>query len=558
MNTLTQLNNQLKLPRHIEGLKRKINELPLRIGLIILENRGKFVDQKTIDSFYLINPFLEQLKDSAQNANELEAAIKEKLSAFVNEKIPVDFPTNFGIHCKTNIQFYKDRFDKKIDDYLDERYREKELDIDKKQLADELSIQLSRILEPELKTYLTGILLAYCGETIVPRLDELDLRLRIIDEEQKHEFIKIFNKEIDRLIIPATLKLIDSQRIIREIIEEDTGNIDNAVKSLRLAEKAGTYVEITRTHIEERTSRIEERTKIIESKTQELENECNEVKLKIAGIGELQARTKDRFAFWVVLLFAMLMLLINLVFILKPNRPTSSSTPAGVNCDDFIKRLDEIEQKFNEITESQKKIKILGNFEWDSFKGVQKAPDGNVLVALDIDVLSEKYRWKCGSSDTFASRDREYDPEIVIESYADSENLEDAKGIICVGMASAEGQRGLEEERSENRMETLRDIAMRKLGHICDCPIYGLNLGQYKEKKGTGDCTNETLWQRRILLLKITQQKPDISDKELKEGVVVILEKKSANRYVSFPIDVRRYSKYKDNIEFRGESISDR
>jgi hypothetical protein len=198
--------------------------------------------------------------------------------------------------------------------------------------------------------------------------------------------------------------------------------------------------------------------------------------------------------------------------------------------------------RFEEFLENHRIIKKSGKFEYESVRGTKKDKDGTPIVGLEIDILSERYRWMCGNFDRIIKGDKEYDPEEIFRVYVENGYPRDSKGLVCIGMASTEGKRGNEEERAERRMEKL--IYAARKAHV-DGPIYGLNLGQYIGK-GETSCSGSTLWQRRVVLLKVIKQIPSISDKELKDGIISILEEKARNKHIVFPFDIRDYSKYRN------------
>lgn len=201
-----------------------------------------------------------------------------------------------------------------------------------------------------------------------------------------------------------------------------------------------------------------------------------------------------------------------------------------------------LENTYNQLLENHKVIKKTGEFEYESVRGTRKAKNGTTLIALDIDILSERYRWECGDYEKIVRGNKKYDPAEIIKSFIDTGQLNNAKGLICIGMASAEGMRGNEEVRAEKRMETLLDAARK--AHVDDfCPIYGLNLGQFTGRGETA-CSDSSQWQRRVILIKITERSSSVTDEELKDGISTILGEKAKNSNITFPIDITEYSRY--------------
>lgn len=168
--------------------------------------------------------------------------------------------------------------------------------------------------------------------------------------------------------------------------------------------------------------------------------------------------------------------------------------------------------------------------------------DTNLIV--DIDILEDKYRWKCQSTTTitYGPQKKDIDRGIwrIVGSYTKNQ-IAGAKGFICIGSASAEGNYSEEEERAAERMRQLCNVIKKSAPGI---PVYGFNLGKFIEDGKPIGCSDKRKDQRRIVILKITYQRDDITIIELSQAVKKILLIKANSTGIKFPIDIRDYSKY--------------
>lgn len=211
---------------------------------------------------------------------------------------------------------------------------------------------------------------------------------------------------------------------------------------------------------------------------------------------------------------------------------------------EYEHRLTELETKFKICVDcSNGRQKKIGDYEWEIYKGFDFNDKNEVNIGLEIDILTEQFRWECGSIDKIVRGDREIDFNKVIQQYSQQKHLKGVTELICIGTASTEGYKDREEQRAENRMETLINLLKDNL-NAEGISISGLNIGQYQGIKDTV-CSDETLWQRRVIILKIIEQKSDITDQEQEKAIIrILLSKIKSNK--EFPLDIRKYSKFKN------------
>ena len=214
-----------------------------------------------------------------------------------------------------------------------------------------------------------------------------------------------------------------------------------------------------------------------------------------------------------------------------------------VDLDNQVKTL---EAKLEGFTSGQRVVKNLGGYTWESFTGAIKNEEGDTELGVEIDVLSDEYRWPCGDVNTIVDDTTPIDFGAVVSGYNNDKQLKHAKAILCLGTASSAGQLITEEKRAGKRVSTLINLVKANLSSS-DLPIGGMNLGKYME--GNPDqtaCSAATMNQRRVVLIKIMELKPFLSDRELNDYLTQILIDKAVGVY-DFPVDIREYSKYQRN-----------
>jgi hypothetical protein len=220
---------------------------------------------------------------------------------------------------------------------------------------------------------------------------------------------------------------------------------------------------------------------------------------------------------------------------------------------DHERRITRLETKFEDCVDCSRQVreKERGGFTWKTYESSETNESGAVVFAVEIDVLSEQFRWDCGSPTTIVRENetpkRTYDLGEVIRQYSPERELKDAKTIVVVGTASSEGDIAAQERLAGNRIETLVPAVQHNLQKTI--PVYGMNFGQYTEGDSSKPCSPDTAAQRRVLIVKVTKPDEPLPQKELGESLkrrfVALAEDKS----LKFPIDIRKYSMFQKGAE---------
>jgi hypothetical protein len=210
---------------------------------------------------------------------------------------------------------------------------------------------------------------------------------------------------------------------------------------------------------------------------------------------------------------------------------------------EYENRLTKLETKFDIYVDSSERTHMIGNYPYITYTGVDVTADGEVLLKADIDLLSEEFRWRCASITDIVRGDKSENLGEVIANYRDDVQLQNALGIVCVGTASSEGNTKGEERRASDRVETLLNLVNSNLTSKKILPIYGLNFGKYNTDTNI-PCSDATLEQRRIILIKIIERSEKVTDDKLEASLKRILVEKASNPTPRFPIDIRNYSMF--------------
>lgn len=138
---------------------------------------------------------------------------------------------------------------------------------------------------------------------------------------------------------------------------------------------------------------------------------------------------------------------------------------------------------------------------------------------FQIAILSQEYRWKLGSHErvetgAFAS--------IVPPYLSRLPRFQSALGFIALGAASEEGDRFTEIDRADRRADKIVEY-LRPM--INSRPLYKLNLGQYTIT--TGAKPPATAWQRRVIVVGIMKQDPELNESRFKRAVEMALSRSS-------------------------------
>ncbi|MES2110864.1 MAG: hypothetical protein V4577_19060 [Bacteroidota bacterium] len=209
---------------------------------------------------------------------------------------------------------------------------------------------------------------------------------------------------------------------------------------------------------------------------------------------------------------------------------------------DFEHRLTKLEDNVDAISNSYPKSAFIGGYPYTVYRGTDSAPDGSVVLKVDIQILSKDYRWECLSKTQIEGNNL---PDIneIIKDYSDDRELKDAVGIVCVGTASSEGNDLDEEDRAYGRAKTLVDIVKQNLISKKDIPVLGLNFGRYN-RTIKGPCTDATINQRLIVIVKIIERSEKLTDEGLESSLRKLFVEKAANLNSRFPIDITQYTMY--------------
>jgi len=178
------------------------------------------------------------------------------------------------------------------------------------------------------------------------------------------------------------------------------------------------------------------------------------------------------------------------------------------------------------------------------YEGFDIDANGDTIMHVEIDILSDECSWKCGSSDRMFRANEEVpvkELRSIIRNLDNYKHFEDAESIICVGTASSEGNSAREELRAEQRAKRLKGLLGVYLKNK-EVPIYAMRFGKHQEKINERGCTNATLNQRRIILVKTVKEKDGLTTKQMETSLKKIFSKKSTDLNSSFPVDIRKYS----------------
>ena len=209
---------------------------------------------------------------------------------------------------------------------------------------------------------------------------------------------------------------------------------------------------------------------------------------------------------------------------------------------DYQKRLSRLETKFDLCVKCGENDIKYGGYLWQRVYGYEMDENNNVKLGIEIDILSEEFRWKCASVEEIVRFEEPVDFDKIIQGFSDKKHLKGVEEIICIGTASQEGQAKGEEFRAEQRMETLINKFEDNLSS--DLPILGLNVGQHiKNNQYSNECSNATLKQRRVMVIKVLERDERLTEIQYRNSLVkILLEKSKSER--SFPFNISNYSKF--------------
>jgi hypothetical protein len=160
----------------------------------------------------------------------------------------------------------------------------------------------------------------------------------------------------------------------------------------------------------------------------------------------------------------------------------------------------------------------------------------DTLLEVSIGILQQEYYWKLGSSNEIARGDKVIPVEDLKYAIEDFNNkLDNAISIVCIGASSIEGNTISEETRASDRAKRLQNLVFTNIKK--KIPVYGFNFGKYASNK---ELSSE---QRSVVIIKIIKQKQGT---DLEDLLKKVLAREAENKEYKFPIDIRNYSKFKD------------
>jgi predicted lactoylglutathione lyase len=171
---------------------------------------------------------------------------------------------------------------------------------------------------------------------------------------------------------------------------------------------------------------------------------------------------------------------------------------------------------------------------------IKKIPDWIILPSIhgrDLDGrratfefytligVNHNYGWKFNSSEMiqdnikFQSIEAEKFLATKFSQAGIKQRLENAKDVISVGVASCEGFQRIEERRAEIRAKIIRRaLEQTNINIKGELPL--LMLGQYKDENCPKGSPQDTLEQRSIILIGVTNKEPGVNlDQSLRNAM---------------------------------------
>jgi hypothetical protein len=543
MKNFSQLSNETHLHEYVKKLQQSIHKIPQRMSEKIRRKEITLIDWDDVRSLDVVDIYLRERNEFPSNTAAVDSGLKSNLWHFIENQLIIDFSTYISNSYSSRETLYRLITNFNLESFLDQWYREYHEKKKRKEPAKELAETLTLLFRPELESFFKRELHNFCQTSLTPQVKKLALHRDTSKDKTRKDFTQIFDEQVQELFIPLILDKFREN--IQDMLKEDCEKIALISSELKKAENRTLL-------LEQKISELEKTTAEERKKTEKLEKD-NEIEVRLFGLFVFKSKTKNNVIFQHVLITLIFIFLIY-AFILLLDKSNIAKTPGYLDLQSIMQRLDQLEKTCEQILVNQKITKTTAKgFKYDSYRSVVTNADGKKILSVDIDILSDRYRWECGKSEYIVYEDKIFDPAHIISDYREHENLTDAEGLICLGMASVEGNKKDEENRAKNRVATLLDAA-RKARVYEDCPFYGLNLGQYVGKTDGNkqkSCSESTLWQRRVVLIKIITQLPGLTDEELKEGAISALIDKAKNKHIEFPIDIREYSLFETlNLQF--------
>jgi hypothetical protein len=175
--------------------------------------------------------------------------------------------------------------------------------------------------------------------------------------------------------------------------------------------------------------------------------------------------------------------------------------------------------------------------------------------------LLTKYTWAYGKSNELAEQSDSGERLVNAESTIQEElshltfkqDIENSKTIVAVGLSSCEGITGVETKRAQRRAGVIKE-ALTKLAYKPDGDILMLILGQYQDENCSSDRSSTAL-QRRLLIIRVTQQDLDVNLDEAVNNALSVQEiRKWLLQYLAgstSPLKTLDINKYSDIFKVR-------
>lgn len=164
--------------------------------------------------------------------------------------------------------------------------------------------------------------------------------------------------------------------------------------------------------------------------------------------------------------------------------------------------------------------------------GLAGKDDKGLTAIFQIIVLSDRYNWKFADTRSIenlqtGNRTNIYAP---VQSPALRSNLKNLLDVISIGTASCEGDVIREFNRSKKRAYVMAELIDDYYGQDLDLPIQTLSLGKFN-----GNCTNNTAYQRKVVLVGTTYKETNVNIEQALKNML---------RGHRSPLEVDKYSNF--------------
>lgn len=243
----------------------------------------------------------------------------------------------------------------------------------------------------------------------------------------------------------------------------------------------------------------------------------------------------------------------------KSENPFPGTKPEAGNAtkqDELVQAREAIQQLQQEVQAAQSRLEQLKASEWSAIArshnwlpekecdSAWKSNEGEGRdaagrrVRVRINTLTQEYRWVFARSDVVEA----YSPPIDPRAHVKKLNISNAKfGIVCVGTASSEGERGEEESRAKGRAERLQIIFREEFDNVP--ALYSLSLGQFQHKQKSFN-PQATRDERRVIVIEILDRDQEVNLTEaIKDALLKVIEKVRQEGAIPF-WDFRDYTAF--------------